>query len=552
MSHRYQDIVITPPQGRGYLDHVFLARQLAESRLDSIFESATVPEGLRLLLYNEVDAGLGDVAFATKLMRLLRRHVPSLEIVLVSSGPEKQGRFGLPDGVSMYEFKSYKGEASEDHRRIDLVVSAPGIFDHCRDPNTVLETLGLDLSTPFLFIAEYGSMRQLRDDAFKVHMEGVDKVLDTYLDEVALQKGLDPDSVGYRSSTGEVVSVVDGVVTSLGHLAGCLAADRADNPLLPWLVQPMLKARSAGFDTGEIGIFIEDELEPPPTQPCRSSLRERLEDEELGTLLGNHENALYVGYGHSAHGFFVDYVAVLEESNQRSIDVVIPHAASVTQAYDAIVTRPLVERLHKAGVGRLVLIGNPSEEGSEEIVERRVRELGEGKTLCLITRYPLPHSDMRTLLHMSEPSTMVSGDQSFSEAVSARKECVVIEPVYCQTFHLDAQLALAERVSPDLRFLLEFAMKFAWDDVGWVTVRQTLQSDRTRELFQRFNELTHTEHRLNERIISLVKRGLITSRSSELRLAFSEVLRVACDGFAAGRGFTLLGDDLHALAQRIP
>jgi hypothetical protein len=551
MSRRYQDTVIIPPQGRGYLDHVFLARHLAESRLDPLFESAKVPEGLRLLIYNEVDAGLGDVAFATKLMRLLRRHIPSLEIVLVSSGPEKQGRFGLPDGVSMYEFKTYKNEASPEHRRIDLVVSAPGIFDHCRDRTAVLETLGLELSTPFLFIAEYGSMRQLRDDAFKAHMEGVETVLDTYLDEVATKEGLASETVGYRSSTGEVVSVVDGVVKSLGHLAGCLAADRPDNPLLPWLIQPMLRARSAGFDTGEIGIFIEDELQPLPVQPCRSSLRETLKDEELGELLVNHENALYLGYGHSAHGFFIDYVAVLEQSHQRSIDVVIPHARTVTQAYDAIVTPPLIERLRKAGVGRLILMGNPSEEGSEEAMECRVEELGEGKTLRLITRYPLPHGDMKTLLHMSEPSTMVSGDQSFSEAVSARKECVVIEPVYCQTFHLDAQLALAERVSPDLRFLLEFAMKFAWDEAAWNTVRQTLQSGRTKDLFQRFNELTHTEHRLNERIVSLVKRGLITSINSELRVDLSQLLRVACDDFAAGRGFTLWGRDLDELAQRI-
>ena len=189
MTVPQQDIVIKPVPGRGYLDDVFLIRHLAEQHVDLLFLRAPIPQGLRLLLFNEVDAGLGDVAFATKLMHLLRKHVPQLDIVLVSSGPHKQAQFGLPEGVSMYEFQSYRTDATAAHRQIDLVVSAPGIFDHCRSKEAVLSTLGLPAQTPFLFIAEYGSMRQLRDDAFKSFGGGVDTLIDAHLDVVAEREG---------------------------------------------------------------------------------------------------------------------------------------------------------------------------------------------------------------------------------------------------------------------------------------------------------------------------------------------------------------------------
>jgi len=512
---------------------------------------------MRLLLFNEVDAGLGDVAFATKLMRLLRRAIPHLEIVLVSSGPEKQARFGLPEGVSLYEFHSYKEQASSRHRHIDLVVSAPGIFDHCRSQSAVLAVLGLPEDTPFIFMAEYGSMRQLRDDAFKAHTARIETLVDTHLDQLAARDGHDPDTLGYRSTSGEVVSVVGGEVTSLGHLREALAANRPDNPLWDWLTQPSLSARSAGFDVGEMGIFIEDELQPPNDVGTvdKQLLLTDLQDEVLSTLLvpgeaeGNSNSkarALYSGYAHSSQSFFIDYVAAIECSRHRPIDIVIPNARTASDAYQAIFSDALLERLKDAGIGCVTVVGNSASDVQD--LERFSHELGVGKELRCVTRYPLPHADMRTLLRASESATMVSGDQSFSESVSARKEFVVIEPVYCQTFHLDAQLALAQRVNPELRLVLEFAMKFKWDQDDWIKVNDALSSGRLAGYFSSFNDIVHTEHRLNERIVSVVKRALLSAHRPSVRAALRDIFSDGFEAFASGRGFIARQAQIESLA----
>lgn len=146
---------------------------------------------------------------------------------------------------------------------------------------------------------------------------------------------------------------------------------------------------------------------------------------------------------------------------------------------------------------------------------------------------------------------MVSGDQSFSEAVSARKECLVIEPVYCQTYHLDAQLALAGAVDPELRQILEFAMQFKRDDAAWKSVRDVLKSGRLSGYFGRFNARIHEEHRLNERVIAIVKRALLTSRSDGITEAQVTLFENALKTFRPREGLTIKGEDLRNLAHVI-
>ena len=564
MTVPQQDIVIKPVPGRGYLDDVFLIRHLAEQQVDSLFLRAPVPDGLRLLLFNEVDAGLGDVAFATKLMHLLRKHVPQLDIVLVSSGPNKQAQFGLPDGVSMYEFQSYRTHATTEHRQVDLVLSAPGIFDHCRSKEAVLSTLGLPVHTPFLFIAEYGSMRQLRDDAFKYFGSDLETLIDSHLDAVADREGVAAEQMGYRSSTGEIVSVTDGNVRSIGRLRAALASNSDNNPLWPWLVQPSLSARSAGFDVGEIGLFIEDDLvtSKDTKRPCREELLLTLGDTVVKELLTSSSAmgdidpelaALYSGYAHSSHGFFLDYIALLEHDLSRPVNVVMPNARTAAQAFESIVNEAIIARLKDAGFGRIVVVGNSSDDSattSESApIEMVQRILGDGKALRLITRYPLPHADMRTLLQVSEPATMVSGDQSFSEAISAGKDVMVIEPVYCQTFHLDAQLALAERVSPDLRLVLEFAMQFKWEESTWQEVSNILRSGRCGSYFAEYNTLIHQEHRLNEHIVAVVKRAVLTASNTELRRVLTGLFSEAIQSFSTDDTCLLRRSALDAVSE---
>ena len=146
---------------------------------------------------------------------------------------------------------------------------------------------------------------------------------------------------------------------------------------------------------------------------------------------------------------------------------------------------------------------------------------------------------------------MVSGDQSFSEAVSARKEFVVIEPVYCQTFHLDAQLALAERVDSELRLVLEFVMKFKWEPDGWAKVRDVLASGRLAACFDRYNDIVHSEHRLNEHIVSVIKRALLSAIRPSLQAALQDIFSDGFEMFSQGRGFSVSGEKIETLVATL-
>ena len=98
-----EDVHIAWPQAPPLLSQLFVARQLCAEALDSAFEGLAAPKGSTILLYNETDAGLGDVAFATKLSRLIAEHLPEVQLTLVSSDVQKQANFEAPRGVEAHE-----------------------------------------------------------------------------------------------------------------------------------------------------------------------------------------------------------------------------------------------------------------------------------------------------------------------------------------------------------------------------------------------------------------------------------------------------------------
>jgi hypothetical protein len=262
--------LITLEGNPGVLERVFRLRHQAERVLDRMFADAAVGGAYQIVLYNEVDAGLGDVAFASKLLQLLTGALPNARLTLVSTGPEKQAIFGLAKGVVLRGVDGFKSDRRTAARGVDLVVSAPGIFDHCRHKPTVLQSLGLPADTPFLFIAEYGSLRQLQSDAFQAKLDAIQTRYDEFLEEVALRENIDADAMGYRRSNGDVVHVKEDKVVVLGHLSEAIAHPGPSNPLSQWLTQPCLDARSAGLDEGEMGIFIDDALHPKRGQSLDS------------------------------------------------------------------------------------------------------------------------------------------------------------------------------------------------------------------------------------------------------------------------------------------
>ena len=546
-----EDVHIAWPQAPPLLSQLFVARQLCAEALDSAFEGLAAPKGSTILLYNETDAGLGDVAFATKLSRLIAEHLPEVQLTLVSSDVQKQANFELPEGVELMSEAEFLASASAQQRRPSLVVSAPGIFDHCRLRDLAYERLGISAEVPFQYIAEYGSLRQLKDDAFKSMIGALDALGDAFMDEVAEAHGLDPEDMGYSAKTGAVVGLIAGEVTPLEHLMSAYTRPHHDNPMAAWLSAPLLSARSCGLALGELGVHLE---EPTPLMRPEPRLLDALEDAELkGLLLGEtsaqvyaDERALYVGYAYEGLARFCDIVALLERARGRDIDLVCPHRERAGGLMESLFDAPALERLSAYGVGRVTLVGC----GEGGALERAEKGFGEGKTLRLITRYPIPNADLKRLHQASEPATMVSGDQSFSEAVSMGKVIVYLEPVYCQTFHLDAVVELAREVAPSLAAVLEFGMQYTFDERRYPLIQAHLSAPGFYEEASAFNQAVQRDHACGERLINLLRRALWTHHADGVAEVAKALLKRAFEAADVGRGVTLLGSELAALAAR--
>ena len=252
--------ILRPPDGYRWLDQLFILRHQIDAEIDRLFADARLPEGLELTLFNEADAGFGDVAFATRLLDLMAAQAPGLGRTLVSSRPDKQRLFGLPAAVTLHAFDAFEANQGESLIAPSIVVSAPGIFDHARLKPAVMRRLGLVESTPFLYLAEYGSIRQLRDDAFKTRMPDLDLLVERFLDEVASAIGVAAIDMGYRGRSGEVVVADEDDIKQVEHLATVATSERADNPLWSWLTEPVLEARSCGLEKGEVGVLIDEKL----------------------------------------------------------------------------------------------------------------------------------------------------------------------------------------------------------------------------------------------------------------------------------------------------
>ncbi len=502
----------TAQAGGSWLHNLFIRRQRLERELDGIFDDAPWPSGTKIICYNEVDAGLGDVAFMTKLLHLLAEP-GGPELVLVSTGLEKQRRFPLPERVTVLAAEDAKGHPALTG--CDLLLSAPGIFDHCRRGDDVRRTLGLPRETPFLYLAEYGSIRQLRDDAFKAHLAEMEAARDRYIDRVAETLGHDPDDCGFRGRTGEIVAVREDGPEVIGHLEQLFFDPDGDHPLRSFMRQPTLEARSCGLEEGELGVHIDVELaleaeriaaEPGLRRVLATALEHQGTRHRVLEALAS-GCALYQGYAHSGHKVFHDLVSTVEAHRGRSVLVVSPDRRDVETVFSDDFDDALLERLEARGFGAVRVVSERAGEGETGACEKR---WGDGPAYTVSASFPIPFRDMRRLLLVAEPWTMVSGDQSFSDAISTGKAIGVIEPVYCQTFHLDATVALARDLDPDYAALLEAGLQYGWSPDRVAKAFETRTPSELEASGREVAARIQSRHNLNPVVKAVVRRALWT------------------------------------------
>lgn len=519
------------PDGSDHRADVLLPRFLALAHLDAQYVDAPLPPGLALTFFNHGGAGFGDIAFAWKATRILTSHAPELRVTLVTTNEEKTRAFDFGD-VPILPEERFAQDASARVRSPDLWLAAPTLYDGYEFEATDFARFPVGADVPYLFISEYGQIRYLR----KVMEDGVsslcDRAEDTCFD--AFEATYGEGNVGFDTRDQSVLAFApDGSHEKVGNFRQALAADSALRGLL---TNPRLRMYPCGLEAGELGILIDDRLGADDGYAT-----DRLDHKPLGTLIDEPDGALYYGYAHTGIDRFLAVITLLETDRTRRVDVVVPSRTAPRATIEAQITAPVLARLKAGGIGQLQVL---SDEDSEHI------ELGDGKTMRLMTHYPLDNRDVHRLLRRSEAATMVSGDQSTSEALSARKWIAITEPYYCQTWVTDALLALADGWS-GLRPVLDWGVDPNPGDERWAEMARAVADP---ELPERGIELANhirAHHRANERIAGVVKRTLLEDRRPDLVRAERALLADAYDRYTVEHGIRLSRAGLRTLYEQI-
>jgi hypothetical protein len=194
---------------------------------------------------------------------------------------------------------------------------------------------------------------------------------------------------------------------------------------------------SSGLYKNEFGIFIDKELieqvEIDKLSGFESILHlAELHDVELRSLIKpenvsfiDYANStkLFFGYGHkiTSHRHFIKLVTHFEKKDNKNVDIIL--ILDESENLKTIFNPPFIKELFDQGIGKVTIL--TSLQKIDEIVVDKSRP----KQLRIICKKFVTHSDFLTMMKMSQPLVMVTGDQSLSEAISCTKrfvyECLV-------------------------------------------------------------------------------------------------------------------------------
>lgn len=206
---------------------------------------------------------------------------------------------------------------------------------------------------------------------------------------------------------------------------------------------------TTGVRRYDYGIFIERkmvEIEEADFQYFNDPVYHvnELSDETLksdilkGRAIEDYSNTtnLYFGYGHQtlSHKHFIRSVAHLEKNGPKDVDLVLvidePSELEDIVALDLSFQKELVE----LGFGKIEIL----QSNNNRAVSIPFSSDAPSKTLRIIPRKKLTHQDIETSLLMSQKLSLATGDQSLSEAISARK--IFIYELYLHKVGLDRSL----------------------------------------------------------------------------------------------------------------
>lgn len=190
------------------------------------------------------------------------------------------------------------------------------------------------------------------------------------------------------------------------------------------------KSKVTGLCTHEFGIFIDPKIisaiesfkekKQNPLLHINNLIDKSLQKQILQNASDiesySQRSNLYFGYAHSttSHVHFIKAVANLEKGNDKNVDLIL--ILDNPLELDLLITPEVKSELRKAGFGKIKIA--PTEQTSFSTLKISLKS---SKVLRIIPKNSLVHKDVETCLIMSRPLSLVTGDQSISEAISAGK-----------------------------------------------------------------------------------------------------------------------------------
>jgi hypothetical protein len=322
--------------------------------------------------------------------------------------------------------------------------------------------------TVSITIASVDGINPLEVEANLMQMSGMNdvKILTTYdgMDDV------EPDCIIIAPTIPEEI-IIDQVIRPLSipfvrmyEYGGNRTADDVSDPFSNFQLIRDEKGALLGFEVvsdispqsgiapEEMGIFTEGGLIKPLSTEQKSEKLDILKKnypKEMNPIYEGKSGKeyldstnLYFGYAHKRKSMqrFVSTIAYLESSKKSNIDIVIPWRAENTTRsefnqkciYDK-------DQLKEAGISRVEVVT------SNGINSEILSEDGALKILRIFNIFPVPNALIRDLLCVSQAPVLVTGDQSFNEAMLLSDKIILYEKM---DWKIDFQKSMMKKSKP--------------------------------------------------------------------------------------------------------
>ena len=319
-----------------------------------------------------------------------------------------------------------------------------------------------------------------------------------------------------------------------------------------------LDSAPTGLKPKELGITIDSDLRAYKEKLSKEedkkiykfSLLDKIQDETLLSTISDNKNLdqfkqsntkLYFGYTNRSGTKFVKTIAELEKDNKE--DVVIVHSGSYYiekywQGFKDEIESSYKDKLKILGFKKIeVIIIDSTKKETKKECDIKLNGSDDGKIMRVIFISRISHDDMLTLFKSSEQTSMVTGNQSTSEAISAGKT-ILYE---CLSFPQNQQFMLdlfsfgqkeESEAGKRMQEFYEYQREMSRDIISggreevkedtFEKIADMLKKEEIHKNFSNISDLAFTAKNLESRLIGDYKRSILMS-FDELKPKLSEL-----------------------------